>query len=53
MVLISGGWTAIGGQIGGEYFADLFDPGSNSFSGGGDLHVARLNQTDPGCRLAM
>ncbi len=44
-VLITGGWTAIGGLIGGERAADLFDPERNIFSGGGDLHVARLNQT--------
>jgi Kelch motif len=44
-VLISGGWTAVGGQIGGEFFADLFDPQRNIFSGGARLHVARLNQT--------
>ncbi len=45
MVLISGGWKAIGGSIGGERFADLFDPTRNIFSGGADLHVARFNQT--------
>jgi hypothetical protein len=45
MVLITGGWTANGGLIGGVRPADLFDPMRNSFSGGGDLHVARLNQT--------
>lgn len=45
MVLITGGWTAIGGTIGGVRTADLFDPIHNIFSGGGDLHVARLNQT--------
>jgi len=45
MVLISGGWTAVGGVIGGTPAADLFDPSRNIFSGGGDLHVGRLNQT--------
>jgi hypothetical protein len=45
MVLITGGWTAIGGMIGGVQSADLFDPALNIFSGGGYLHVARLNQT--------
>lgn len=45
MVLITGGWNAIGGTIGGIGFADLFDPSRNNFSGGGDLHVARLNQS--------
>jgi hypothetical protein len=45
MVLIAGGWTATGGTIGGQRFADLFDPSLNNFSGGGNLHVARFNQT--------
>jgi len=45
MVLITGGWTANGGLVGGVRAADLFDPAHNNFSGGGDLHVARLNQT--------
>jgi len=45
MVLVTGGWKAIGGSIGGERFADLFDPARNIFSGGADLKVARFNQT--------
>jgi hypothetical protein len=45
MVLITGGWTAAGGIIGGLRAAELFDPTRNIFSGGGDLHIARLNQT--------
>lgn len=44
MVLVSGGWKAIGGSIGGERFADLFDPVGNNFSGA-DMHVARFSQT--------
>jgi hypothetical protein len=31
--------------IGGARTAELFDPARNIFSGGGTLHVARLNQT--------
>lgn len=46
MVLIAGGWNSQGTIIGGQRFADLFDPTRNIFSGGGDLHVSRLNQTD-------
>jgi hypothetical protein len=45
MVLITGGWTATGGVVGGIRDAELFDPSRDIFSGGGDLHVARLNQT--------
>jgi hypothetical protein len=45
MVLITGGWRAIGGTIGGTRTAELFDPARNIFSGGGALHVARFNQT--------
>lgn len=45
MVLVTGGWNAIGGTIGGQRTADLFDPAGNIFSGGGELHVARFNQT--------
>jgi hypothetical protein len=45
MVLVTGGWNAIGGTIGGQRTADLFDPALNLFSGGGELHVARFNQT--------
>ncbi len=46
MVLVTGGWNSYGTIIGGQRFADLFDPVRNIFSGGGNLHVARLNQTD-------
>jgi len=45
MVLITGGWTANGGLVGGVRAADLFDPTRNDFSGGGDSHIGRLNQT--------
>jgi len=44
-VLITGGWTATGGIIGGVRTAELFDPARNIFSGGSDLHIARLNQS--------
>ncbi len=44
-VLITGGWTANGGMIGGVRTGDLFDPTRNVFTGAGELHVARLNQT--------
>jgi hypothetical protein len=44
MVLITGGWTAVGGVIGGKRDTELFDPAHNIFSGG-DLHIARFNQT--------
>jgi hypothetical protein len=44
-VLITGGWTATGGVVGGITAAELFDPGSNAFSGGSDLRVGRLNQS--------
>jgi hypothetical protein len=46
MVLVSGGWNSYGTIIGGQRFADLFDPERNIFSGGADLNVPRLNQTD-------
>jgi hypothetical protein len=46
MVLVSGGWNSYGTIIGGQRFADLFDPTRNIFSGGADFHVARLNQSD-------
>jgi len=45
MVLVTGGWNSYGTIIGGQRFADLFDPERNIFSGGADFHVARLNQT--------
>jgi len=45
MILITGGWTATGGVIGGIRPAELFDSPHNMFSGGGDLNVGRLNQT--------
>ncbi len=43
-ILITGGWTAIGGMIGGERVTDLFEPERNIFAGG-ELHVGRLEQT--------
>ena len=46
MVLVAGGWNSYGTVIGGQRFADLFDPTRNTFSGGADFNVARLNQTD-------
>ena len=45
-VLVTGGWNSYGTIIGGQRFADLFDPMRNNFSGGADFHVARLNQSD-------
>jgi hypothetical protein len=45
MVLVTGGWNSQGTIVGGQRTADLFDPGLNIFSGGGNLNVARLNQT--------
>ncbi len=45
MVLVTGGWNSYGTIIGGQRFADLFDPERNIFSGGADLNVPRLNQT--------
>ena len=45
MVLITGGWTANGGMIGGVRTGDLFDPQRNVFAGAGELLVARLNQS--------
>ena len=45
MILITGGWTATGGVVGGIRPAELFDPPHNTFSGGGNLQVGRLNQT--------
>ncbi len=44
-VLISGGWNPGTGTVGGQRAADLFDPSRNIFSGGGELNVARLDQT--------
>jgi hypothetical protein len=43
-VLITGGWNAVGGSIGGLRTADIFDPGANVFSSA-NLNVARFNQT--------
>jgi len=45
MVLITGGWNLSGSAIVGQRTADLFAPARNIFSGGGDLHIARLNQS--------
>jgi hypothetical protein len=45
MVLITGGWNLVGPAIAGQRSAELFHPSRNTFSGGGELRVARLNQT--------